>query len=417
MTSLLPPSTRAARSAGEVSADLRHRRPLVLTTLFGGAVAAFGTLLIAMAGGAVGWYLTDAGAHGTSSDGLRMGAFAWLLGHGSGVSVGGVGVSAIPLGLTVFCGWACWRAGVRVGDSISAHGPDVHRLADGERDMVVPVAALCFAIGYVVVAEVTLRLTGSPATHPSSAGVLVWSVLLAGGVGGCAIAVGSGRAAGWLARLPEPVRATGLGVRRLLVAWWLVSALVLLVALVWHFSTAANVMSQLHARAGGATLYTLLMVLVLPNASLFSGAYLLGPGFSVGVGTLVSPSAVAIGPLPMFPLFAALPASGATAGWLRALEALAPLVAAYAVALTQHRRPAVRWEVGLARGLAVGVVAGVVTGLLSAVAGGAIGPGRMADVAPLAGAVLWHAIASFGIGGLAAGAAMTWWQRRHFAAA
>lgn len=417
MTSLLPPSTRAARSAREVSADLRHRRPLVLTALFGGAVAAFATLLVAMAAGVAGWFLTDAGAHGTSSDGLRMGALAWLLGHGSGISVQGAAVTAVPLGVTVLCAWACWRAGTRVGDSISAHGPDVHRLGDGERDMVVPTAAACFALGYVAVAELTVHLAGDATTRLSAAGVFVWSLLLAGGVGGSAVAVGSGRAAGWLARLPEPVRATALGVRHLLAGWWLVSLTVALAALVWHFSTAANIMSQLHADAGGATLYTLLMLLVLPNATLFSGAYLLGPGFTVGVGTLVSPGAVSVGPLPMFPLFAALPPSGPTPPWVHVLQALAPLVAVYAVALTQHLRPAVRWEVGLARGLAVGVVAGVATGLLSALAGGAIGPGRMADVAPLAGAVLWHAIAYFGMGGVVAGAAMTWWQRRHFTAA
>jgi len=415
MTSLLSPSTRVARSAGEVSADLRHRRPLVLTTLLGGAVAAFAPLLIAMAAGVAGWFLTDAGAHGTSSDGLRMGALGWLLGHGSGLTVAGASVTVVPLGITALCAWACWRAGLRVGDSVSAHGPDVHRLGDGERDMIVPTAALCFAIGYVAVAELTVRLAGSAATRPSSAGVFVWSVLLAGGIGGCAIAVGSGRAAGWLARVPEPVRATGVGVRLALVCWWLVSSVVFVVSLIWHFSTAANIMSQLHTHAGGAVLYVLLMLLVLPNAALFSGSYLLGPGFTVGVGTLVSPGAVAIGPLPILPLLAALPGSGHTPAWLSVLQGLAPLVAVSAVALTQHRRPAVRWEVGLARGLAVGVVAGVATGLLSAVAGGAIGPGRMADFGPLAGAGLWHAIAYFGVGGLAAGAVMTWWQRRQYA--
>lgn len=416
MTSLLPSSARARRSAGEVTADLRHRRPLVLTTLLGGAIAAFATLLMSMAVGVIGWFLTDAGAHGTPSDGLRIGALAWLLGHGSGVTVQGATLTAVPLGVTLLCAWACWRAGGRVGDSISGHGPDAHRLGDGERDTVVPLAAACFALGYAAVAEITVHLAGSPSTQPSAAGVFVWSAVLAGGVGGSAIAVGSGRAAGWLARLPEPVRATGVAVRRLLGAWLLVSLAVLAVGLLWHVSTAVNVMSQLHTDAGAATLYTLLTLLVLPNATLFSGAYLLGPGFAVGVGTLVSPGTVAIGPLPMFPLFAALPAAGPTPVWVHALPALAPVVAAYAVGRTQQLRPTVRWDVGLARGLAAGVAAGILTGVLASLAGGAIGPGRMAEVAPLAGAVAWHAIAYFGVGGVVAGAAMTWWQRRSYAA-
>lgn len=418
MTSLLPPRLprqadrlrAGARSASEVAADLRHRRPLLLVTALGGAVTAAATLLVCMAAGVVGWFLTDAGAHGTPSDGLRTGALGWLMGHGSGVTVQGVPVTAVPLGVTALCAWACWQVGMRVGDSISGHGPDAARLGDGERDLTVPVAVTSFTLGYAVLALIVTHAAGSAATAPSAAGVLVWSVLLAAGVGGTAIAIGSGRAATWSALLPEPLRACLSAVRLLLLTWLGVAGVVLLASLLLHFSTAVNVMSQLHTDAGAAVLYTLLTLLVLPNAAVFSGAYLLGPGFTVGVGTLVSPGAVALGPLPMFPLLAALP-HGAP-GWAQALQALAPLAAVYAVARTQHRRPTVRWDLGLLRGLGAGVVAGAVVGIASAIAGGAVGPGRMADVAPLAGAVLAHAVAYFGLGGLLAGAVMTWWQRR-----
>ena len=41
-------------------------------------------------------------------------------------------------------------------------------------------------------------------------------------------------------------------------------------------------------------------------------ADILGPGFAVGTGTVVSPSVVALGPAPAFPLLAALPGSGPT---------------------------------------------------------------------------------------------------------
>ena len=58
------------------------------------------------------------------------------------------------------------------------------------------------------------------------------------------------------------------------------------------------------------------------------------------------------------------------------------------------------------------MLAGVVFGLLALLAGGAVGPGRMTDVGPLAFSVLVHAITAFGIGGLLGGLAMTWWQRR-----
>ena len=64
---------------------------------------------------------------------------------------------------------------------------------------------------------------------------------------------------------------------------------------------AATVMSQLHTDAGDATLFTLLSAAVVPNAVAFSGSYLLGPGFAVGAHTLVSPTVVVLGPLPLFP--------------------------------------------------------------------------------------------------------------------
>ena len=58
------------------------------------------------------------------------------------------------------------------------------------------------------------------------------------------------------------------------------------------------------------------------------------------------------------------------------------------------------------------MLAGVLFGVLAALAGGAVGPGRMTDVGPLAFDVLVHAITAFGIGGLVGGLLMTWWQRR-----
>ena len=101
MTALLP--DRAGPSAEELRRDLRHRRPLVLLAPLAGAVAAAGPLLVCLALGVAGWFLTDAGGHGTPRDGLWVGALAWLVAHGSGVHVEGALVSAMPLGLTLVC--------------------------------------------------------------------------------------------------------------------------------------------------------------------------------------------------------------------------------------------------------------------------------------------------------------------------
>src|SRR5687767_12717661 len=94
MTTLLPPPRSSARSSASSSArssarsseqvrqDLSTRRPLVLLATAGGVAAAAATLLVCLATGVAGWYLTDGGSHGAPRDGLRVGALSWLMGHG-----------------------------------------------------------------------------------------------------------------------------------------------------------------------------------------------------------------------------------------------------------------------------------------------------------------------------------------------
>jgi hypothetical protein len=359
-----------------------------------------------------GWFLTDAGAHGTPRDGLWVGALAWLMAHGAGVHVDGTLVSVMPLGITLACAWATWRIGHRLGDSISGHGPDADRIADGERDWTVPVATVLFTAGYVAVAVLTGRMAATEATAPDMHRVVLWSVLLCLVLGGPAIAIGSGRAAIWAATLPASVSATAAACRRVITTWLLVSLVAFLVALVTDFDTALNVTSQLGTDAGANVQLVVVSLLLVPNAVVFSGSYLLGPGFTVGVHTIVSPSAVTIGALPMFPLLAALPDTGPTPAWTPALVGLAPLVGAVGAMRAQRAHPTYRWEEGALHGCGGAMLAGVLFGLLAVLAGGAVGPGRMADVGPLAGSVLVHAVTAFGIGGLLGGLVATWWQRR-----
>ena len=384
----------------------------MLVAALGGVVAAGATLVVCLAIGVIGWFLSDGGAHGTPRDGLRTGALGWLMAHGSGVHVQGVAVTVVPLGITALAAWAVWRLGHRVGDSVSGHGPDADGIADGQRDWTVAAASAVFTAGYAAVVVVTCRMAATPQTAPSLGRALLWSLLLCWSFGLCAIAVGSGRAAIWATYVAPSVRAAAAACLRVLTAYVAVSALLFAVALVTHFGTAVNVMSRLHTDAGETTVYTALTATLVPNAVAFSASYLLGPGFAVGVGTLVSPSVVSVGALPMFPLFAALPGSGPAPAWTSYLLAVPPLVAAVAVAWAQRRTPTLRWDRGALRGCAAGVMAGVLLAVLAGVAGGAVGPGRMRAVGPFAFDVLVHAITAFGVGGLVGGLVMTAWQRR-----
>lgn len=415
MTSLLPDrETRreTQRSAAEVSHDLRHRRPLLLLAGLAGILAAAGTLTVCLAVGVAGWFLTDAGAHGAPRDGLQTGALAWLMAHGSGVRVDGVLVSVMPLGITLACAWATWRTAHRLGDSVSGHGPDADRIADGERDWTVPVAALVFTSGYVATAVVAGTLASTPSTAPDVVRVVLWSIVICGLFGAPAIAAGSGRASVWGAWLPASLVSTAAACRSVLTTWVWVCLAFLVGALVLDVGTAFNLVSQLGTDGAGTALLAVVSLVLVPNATLFSGAYLLGPGFTVGVHTIVSPAEVSVGALPVFPMLAALPDSGATPGWTPWLVLVPPVVAAIGVARAQRRRPTRRYEEGALHGCAGGMLAGAVFGILASLAGGAAGPGRMTDVGPLVGSVLVHAVTAFGIGGLLGGLALTWWQRR-----
>jgi hypothetical protein len=392
-------TTSAARTTR--SETPRVPRPLPLVGLAGGVVAAAAPLLVLLAVGVVGWFLSDTGAHGTPRDGMRVGALAWLMAHGSGLSVAGTQVTVIPLGLTAVSAWACWRTGGRVGEALSGHGPDLHALSDGERDWTVPSAGAWFLGGYVVVALACAGLAGAGAHGADPTRVVLVSVLLVLGVAVPAVAIGSGRAAIWASVGLRAALAVALSVLR---AFALLCLVVFVVAFVRHLDDAATVLARLHTDAGEATLYSMVSALFVPNAALLTGAYLLGPGFLVGTGNVVSTAGTVLGPLPLFPLVVALPSPGAPAAWLGALLALPALAAAVGayrgLSRALSRGAVLRWDQVLLAGTGGGLAAAVVTTLLVAAAGGAAGPGRMADVGAPASEVLVHAMTSLGLGGL-----------------
>lgn len=410
MTALF--SATVSAPGGSRSADPRHRRPLVLVATLGGLSAAAGPLLVLGAIGVIGWFVTDAGVHGAPRDGLRVAALAWLVAHGSGLQIQGATLTMLPLGISAICGWVIWRLGHRVGGAVSGHGPDAEGIANGERDWTVATATTLFTAAYVVVAALTAAVAATARTAPSTSsalfGALAGSVLL----GGAGIAVGSGRAAILITSAPMLLRAVSAGARRMVTGYLVFSAGVLTVALVVDFSTAATIVSRLQSDTGDTVLFVLATAAVLPNAVVFAGAFLLGPGFSVGAQTLVSPSLVVLGPLPLFPLVATLPGQGVGPDWSAYVAAVPVLLAAWAAGRNHLRYPTLSWLEGLVRGGAAGVVAGLFFALLATISGGAVGPGRLAYVGPFVFEVLTHGIAYFGIGGLLGAAAMTWWCRR-----
>jgi hypothetical protein len=165
----------------------------------------------------------------------------------------------------------------------------------------------------------------------------------------------------------------------------------------------------------GAVLLLLAQLAYLPNAVLWAIAYMLGPGFAVGAGTVAAPTGSVLGQLPAFPLFAALPTGthGSGPGWLAAAMLAFPYLAGVVGGLVAARlAPTAVLEAAPVRGFCCGVQTGIVLGLGSAFAGGPLGDGRMAAVGPSAWQVALVAALEVGIAAAVAAAAANWWYVR-----
>lgn len=399
MTDLLTAATHRIAPARGAGPDAR--RPLWLSAGFAGVVASGAVLLGCMALGLVGWFASDAGAHGDTRDALRVGADAWLLAHGAQLQLDGATITVVPLGLAAFCGYVTFRLGRWA--SLTSAPEDLSGTG---------LAAVVLAGLYGVVAVVTAVLASLESAEVTLGRAFVGGVLLGLLGGGAGLLASSAAGADLWARVPETARVVATGAVSVVLLLVAAGATLVVVALLLDLGEAANVLSRLHPDAAGGGLFTAVVAGVSPNAALLGSAYLLGPGFAVGTGTIVSPALVVLGPVPAFPLLAALPSVGPGPAWASGLVGVPVLLAGVAAAVVVRRHPAPAYEVGAGRGLASGVLGGVLVALLVQVAGGSVGPGRMADVGAWFADVLVAATVACGAGGLVGGVVATWWLRR-----
>ncbi len=405
MTDLLGPADAPAQPAGPPSRDTgaTPARALALAAAVAGLASATAVLVGCMALGVVGWFASDAGSHGTTRDGLRVGADGWLLAHGGSLQLAAgqaaATITVVPLGLTLLCLWVAHRCGRRAAGASQVE--DTRSLLHG---------VLVLSGVYGLVALVTAALASTADARPSLAGSFAGGFLVAALGGGSGLLLGGRAVPGrpdLLRKVPETVWAILTGALATVLALVVAASVLLSVALLRDLGSAANVLSRLHAGVSGGLLATVLVAAVAPNAVLLTGSYLLGPGFSVGTGTLVSPGAVVLGPVPAFPLLAALPAEGTPPAWVSALVVAPVAASVVGVALMLRRHPAVGYAQAAVRGLGAGVAGGLLVTVLVGLSGGAVGPGRMADVGADLLPTLVSASVAMGVGGLFAGVAST----------
>ncbi|HET7174280.1 MAG TPA: DUF6350 family protein [Nocardioidaceae bacterium] len=363
-------------------------RPLVATAVLATAVVAVSGVVLCVAASVVGWFAGDAGTFGAA---VRIGGVAWLVGNGAGLQVAGYDVSLAPLGSVLLAGYALYRGGRWAGRTALVPGPATIRRAVGAAGAVYAVAAL--------VAWVATRGLGA---HPVLWRALAVTAVVGAGCVGLGILAGSGRSVVATCRLPEEVAASMYGGLAGLAIMVGAGAVALAASLLAHFSTAVTLAEGMHSGLVGGLILALVGMALVPNAVLCGSAFIAGPGFAVGTGTMVAPGHVRLGPMPDFPLLAAVPAQ-ATAWWQAALVGV-PVVAGLVAGLVALRRcPTHGLDRESLRGALAGLAAGAALGLLCAMAAGSIGPGRMSQVGPDTLATLAVCVVACLVGGAAAG--------------
>ncbi len=399
MTDLLSrPSTRTASSGTTASEE---GRPLALGAVLAGVGAPAVALSLLWFVGLVGWYADDGGSHGTTTSVLRVGADAWLLAHGSPLTLNHLVVTASPLGLTLLCGYLTYGLARRAGAASSVD--DLRAVGLG---------TVVLAGSYAAVALLTAVLAGAPGAEPGMGAAFLGGAVIGGVFGGLGLLRGAGRAAELRRLVPVPALSIGYAAITTVLLMAALGALLTAVGLAFHFTAAVEVADQLRLDLTGGLLSFVLLAAIAPNVLLLAASYLLGSGFAVGAGTVVSPAQVTLGPVPSVPVLAALPDNGWNPGWAVALVALPVLAAAGAAFVVGRALPTSSYQSAAGRGVGAGVAGAFLLTIAAAFAGGAIGPGRMSNVGISFGETLMAAVVALGSGAALGALAACWWARR-----
>lgn len=387
-----PPATGGA---GGGRAPLRS--PLALGAL-AAVQAVVGSLLTVVAPVVAVWIAaTDTGA--TWVEAVRVAADAWLLAHHTGIAVTGGQLAVVPLGLTLVVGGWSWAAGRRLaialGLSAATSGTPPADPVTGGPARAARRAVVTYAAAYGLLAAVVSLLAASPVARPLSGQALAGGAVLAGLVSGAAVLHTwrtAGRSRPWSVvadrlRVPAALRRV-LPAALLATAGWVgAGALLLAAALAVHGGDVTAAHRALDPGVLGGAGLVAAQLLLLPTLVVWAAAWLAGPGFVVGEGTVVSPAVVELGPVPALPVLGALPDPLGTAGW-------AVLVGPVLLGVLAGRR-LLRDRGGVPGGWAAagrdvaltGLVTGGLAAVLAWVASGPAGPGRLAEVGPQGWAV------------------------------
>lgn len=311
----------------------------------------------------LGWW--QAGAEGSVAAVAAAAGVAWLSGHGVPVDIGPLHLSVTPLALTVLLFWRLAKAGAGTTRAIGGRDTAAVRAAAGlitifYTGLVAGAAALCSTGAFKVdllqalLHAVPLIVAATAFGSAREAGVLPWdtaSVWMRRGLRTGMITAGALLACG--------AAATGVA-----------------------FAVRGPVVADTMGLYGSESwIVAALCLLYLPNCAVWAAAYITGPGFAVGAGTAVQSSMVELGPLPAFPVFAAVP-NAPLPPYATILIGLPLMLAAVFGVVLTYRSPDLRVPRVTTAATVAAATAAVVLGVLAYLSGGAAGVNLMADIGP-----------------------------------
>ena len=174
-----------------------------------------------------------------------------------------------------------------------------------------------------------------------------------------------------------------------------VAGILVFVLILGHYGQIISLYESLQSQLVGGIALTMGQLSIVPNMVVWATSWLLGPGFALGSGSVVSPLGTQVGLLPGLPILGALPQGAPAIGYA---VVVVPVVVGFVVGVVLKPRLTAAGAgssplVLVLSGIGVGVVGASMLGLLAIWSGGAAGPGRLVDVGPDPAAVwIWSAL-------------------------
>jgi hypothetical protein len=178
-----------------------------------------------------------------------------------------------------------------------------------------------------------------------------------------------------------PALRAGTGV---VVALLAISAFTVAFLIAFNWVDAIRLYQSLELSFFGTLTISLGQLALLPNLIVYGASWFTGVGFSLGSGSMVSPLAVELGPLPPLPMLSALPIN--TSAYMIVAILVPVLAAFFATLLIKSHTADLRFNyasatsAAIALGVGIGLVAATELAILADFASGSIGPKRMSEV-------------------------------------